>query len=275
MRSADVMWEWPCSETMVVESAPALCVFGARRWDEAGEKAILWGDSNAQHLAPLLSAAAVRENVAVALYDRCYANVDGESVVGDYPAAWNDSCKHHKQDLYRLIERDPEIRTVIIAGSWVYAMNQLLGRGERVAITNKAELFELSLGDMVGRLLGLGRRVVLVSTTPQYPRDPTSCNLKDVGLLRRQCDDRERFLSRAAATSFAAEALDVFKRVIAKYPEAKLVIPTDGLCATERCITTINGESLYRDGVHFRRNLRDDTKRELARLIGIDRVFVK
>jgi hypothetical protein len=35
----------------------------------------------------------------------------------------------------------------------------------------------------------------------------------------------------------------------------------------------LDGEPLYRDGRYFSRNLRDDTKAGLARLIGVDRIF--
>jgi SGNH domain-containing protein len=253
-----------------------LCSFGARRWTEPGEKAILWGDSNAQHLAPLLEPVAAREGTSVLLYDECaLATADGETTKLDYAEKWNVLCRENRRELFPMIEANPDIKTIIIAGSWVYMVNHVVGGGERAAITDKATLFELSIEDMAKRVLGLGRRLVIVATIPQYLRDPTSCNLLNVGLLRRQCKDSERFLSRADAIARASATLAIFKRVAAKYPSVQLIVPSDGLCETERCITTINGESLYRDGVHFRRNLRDDTKDELARLIGLDRIFAK
>ena len=42
------------------------------------------------------------------------------------------------------------------------------------------------------------------------------------------------------------------------------------MCRAENCITVLDGEDLYRDTNHIRRNLRETTYVELARLLGLD-----
>ena len=273
MRSGDVMWAFPCKEATLIPSAPPFCTFGARSWNEPGEKALLWGDSNAQQLAPMLSEVAKERGVSVALYEQCPANIDGEKTAGNYPDDWNERCRKHRSELWPMIEATPDIRTIVIGGSWGFAQYYLVGKGDRATITNKLDLFERSLADLAEEVSIRGRRLVIVSMMPQYMHDPTSCHMRDIGLLRRQCKDSERFLTQAEATSWAAETLERIQRVAASHPNVTVIVPTVGLCPTEHCITSLNGETIYRDGVHFRRNLREDTNRELARLIGLDRVF--
>ena len=55
MRSMDVMWEWPCKESPVDGIAGAYCVFGAP-WQTARRKTMIWGDSHAEHFAPIFDA---------------------------------------------------------------------------------------------------------------------------------------------------------------------------------------------------------------------------
>jgi predicted metalloenzyme YecM len=61
--------------------------------------------------------------------------------------------------------------------------------------------------------------------------------------------------------------------VKAKWPAVELVVPAEGLCPIERCISKIDDEAIYRDGGHVSRNLPDDTKEKLAQLIGLGHIF--
>ncbi|WP_281407834.1 SGNH hydrolase domain-containing protein, partial [Mesorhizobium sp. M2E.F.Ca.ET.209.01.1.1] len=73
MRSLEVMWDWPCPQTVVIpELGSTFCAFGAP-WGKARHHAVLWGDSHAEHLAPLFDAAGQHENTAFFLYRACPA----------------------------------------------------------------------------------------------------------------------------------------------------------------------------------------------------------
>jgi hypothetical protein len=274
MRSLDAMWEWPCKRIDLSQDIRNACVFGAP-WADGNEKAVLWGDSNADNLAPFLDAIAKQANVAVALHLNCPAVLNGETVLRntDIVPGYNRDCGQSRLALLALLASRPDINTVVLSASWAYLMRVLVGKQSLSAEQDQAKLFEISLDDTVSRLIALGKRVVMISTIPHWFNDPVPCRLFNVGLLRRQCDDDERYLLKSANDRFQSESVAVFLRVADRHPEVKLIIPAKGLCPSARCIDTVNGEAIYRDVVHMRRNLSEATNRELAHLIGLDRIF--
>jgi hypothetical protein len=51
------------------------------------------------------------------------------------------------------------------------------------------------------------------------------------------------------------------------------VDPLKGMCPDRHCATYVNGEFIYRDASHIRRNLRPDTDDAIARMMGLNPVF--
>jgi peptidoglycan/LPS O-acetylase OafA/YrhL len=276
MRSLDAMWEWPCKRIDLSREIRNACVFGAP-WADGIEKAVLWGDSNADMLAPFLDVIAKQANVAVALHLNCPAVLNGETVLRntDIVPGYNTDCGQSRLALLALLANRPDIKTVVLSASWAYLIGVLVGKQSLSAEQNHAKLFQISLDDTVSRLTALGKRVVMISTIPQWFKDPVPCHMVNVGLLRRQCGDDERYLLKSTNDRFQSESVAVFLRVAESHPEATLIIPGKGLCPSARCIDTVNGEAIYRDVVHLRRNLSEATNRELAHLIGLDRVFLR
>ena len=62
-------------------------------------------------------------------------------------------------------------------------------------------------------------------------------------------------------------------RLAVQKPKAKFIFPGDSMCREALCLVRLNGEFLYRDAAHIRRNLSLRTNRELALLIGLDQIF--
>jgi peptidoglycan/LPS O-acetylase OafA/YrhL len=267
MRSLAAMWEWPCRGSQNFENLPELCTFGAQ-WSAGVDKAVLWGDSNAEQLPPLLDDAAKEAKVSITLLPTCPAILDGKTARtrNEWLPDYNKHCGETRAEMLSVLSRRADIKLVILAASWSTLMPGLTGE-------DVDKLFEASLRDTVSRILATGKKVVLIATIPQWSHDPTACELLNIGLLRRQCGDADRFLPRSAINNFQIESLKVLRRVAAEYPAIHLIIPTDRLCSTDKCVTRVNGEPIYRDSLHFRRNLSETTNRDLARLIGLDQIF--
>ena len=72
MSSLEEMWKWECPQHVKLDGLPprSYCVFGAS-WSDARTKAVLWGDSHADHWAPIIEPVAERAGIAVLLYREC------------------------------------------------------------------------------------------------------------------------------------------------------------------------------------------------------------
>ena len=49
------------------------------------------------------------------------------------------------------------------------------------------------------------------------------------------------------------------QKAVRLIPDARFINPSDTLCGGPDCIVTMNGEFLYRDTGHLRRNLKPET----------------
>jgi hypothetical protein len=65
----------------------------------------------------------------------------------------------------------------------------------------------------------------------------------------------------------------MFERVAAKWPNVSAYFPGSIMCENENCMTKLNGEFLYRDAGHIRRNLTERTRMDLARILHLDEIF--
>lgn len=264
MRNLDLMWEWPCKPTSLLQGNGQACSFGAE-WDAPGRKAILWGDSNAHMLAPLFEGMAIDRGIGFALVMYCPAILDGTTTRREIEPSpgYNEGCARARETLLKVLAERPDIDTVILAGSWRAVMAGL-------AAEDRAALLRRSLDQTVSRLLSLNKRVVMVSTIPHWrsDQDPVSCALTNAGLPRRPCP-----VEHLTPASFSGAALEQFRLVAKAHPAAILIDPVELLCSAVSCVDRIDGEFIYRDGVHFRRNLTDAANRELARRLGFDHLF--
>ncbi|MBW7974507.1 acyltransferase [Bradyrhizobium sp. BR 10289] len=261
-----VMWDWPCDLATISSGLPSTCVFGGR-WQTSKHRAVLWGDSNAEHLAPLLEPFAAISDVAVALFTPCPAILGGREATDsiDVLPRYNQQCASQRSALMALLRSSPEIESVIIAASWDILLHRLKEH-------DKQEAFKQALSELCRQLLEIHKRILIVTTIPQWKTDPIPCATEE-GLLRRGCDlDLDKTLRREFEPQ--SESLQIFKDVANSFSGAvELTIPGERLCSRSRCITSIGGEFIYRDQAHFRRNLHPETRRALSEHIGLSRLF--
>ena len=190
MRSLNVMWEWPtCNQNGLVGRLPYSCTFGVK-WDEAKSKAILWGDSNAVHLTPLLEDPALRSNTSVALFSTCPAVLGGKSVRDNRKLTFdfNERCRQTRAGLLDFVSKDANIRTIILSASWEAVAGALASTDGQLS-GNPGKLLEDGLSEIIDDLSALGKRVIVVATMPTWDIDPIPCAISRAGLPRRQCKE--------------------------------------------------------------------------------------
>ncbi len=266
MRSLDVMWDWSCPQMVSIpELGSTFCAFGAP-WDKAARHAMLWGDSHAEHLAPLFDSAGKRENTAFFLYRACPAAF-GDGIHRDFPGLpdYRESCASSRKAAVGMLRQRTDIDLVVLSAAWTS-----LGYTDVVADddgrqTDKVLLLRDGLRSLVKEIKSPDRRIAIIGQVPGPGMDLTSCAaMRESGMLRRcstEMNSEQVFRIWSpmvtALTSLVQDNTVVF------------VDPLKGMCPDRHCATYINGEFIYRDGSHIRRNLRSETDDAIARMMGL------
>jgi peptidoglycan/LPS O-acetylase OafA/YrhL len=269
MRSLDVMWNWPCPrQVKIPELGGTLCAFGAP-WDTAKHHGILWGDSHAEHLAPLLDVVGRHEGTAFFLYRGCPAAF-GEGVYRTYPDLpdYKERCSVSRKAVVAMLGKRSDIDLVVLSSAWTSLAytNVLADDGHQA---DKVALIREGLESVLDEIAAPDRHIGLIGQVPDPAADLTSCAaMRESRLLRRHCSTK---IDSGPILRIWSPMVAAFKS-LAKEDEDKnvsFINPVDGMCPNGHCLGYVNGEFIYRDGSHLRRNLRPDTDEALARLIGL------
>jgi hypothetical protein len=271
----DVMWHWTCPEKVALglpsEDGPAeahqSCVAGAP-WATARAHALIWGDSFADHVMPLLDVAGKEAGISIALVRPCPAIFDDVNLQRYWPEQlhYNDVCAAQRAATIRALAQHDDIRLVILASSWATLAGLLQQHGgSQIPRQDGIPLMGEAIGRLLPEIAAPGRRLVLFGDTPRVPvPDPPGCAVARVSPLLRDCGADLGVLSWQNMTYAVKPVLQVFAELARQREDTVLYSPADHLCDGQRCTTDMNGEFLYRDGAHLRRNLTPETRRALA-----------
>jgi len=67
--------------------------------------------------------------------------------------------------------------------------------------------------------------------------------------------------------SYERRVLAVIRDLPSRWPQVSVLLPRDFMCDDEGCPTSLNGEFLYRDTGHLRRNLKAETTEQFVHLL--------
>jgi peptidoglycan/LPS O-acetylase OafA/YrhL len=275
LRSGNEMWNWAACRPSpsLIYKIPGECEFGSP-WMSASHKGVLWGDSHAGHFAPVIEPFARDADASFLLYETCPAFIDGVTVSRYLPGdpEYSEKCGASRTTVLRMLDEHPDVTLVVLAASWAYRPPELFSadppqRSPEIGI----KLFEEGLERTILRINAPGRRIVLVGSIPQWSDSPVPCELARAPLWRAPCAPPT--LTRQASLDFQGPTYAVFKALEARNPNVTAVLPSETMCDGDRCGSHLNGELLYKDGSHLRRNLSEQTLRQLGRKIGLNRMF--
>jgi len=276
MSSLEEMWKWECPQQVKLDGLPprSYCAFGAS-WSDAKTKAVLWGDSHADHWAPIIQPVAERAGIAVLLYRECPPIIEAGVVdvtLPDQPTLTRDCTESRKLAIAALGSR-PDINLVILASAWstlvpmVYKSDPALRSPSR-----GVALLEQGLDDLIDRLHADGRRIVIIGDVAQWAEDPIPCALaKYSTVLMRPCHQPERSLY-AYFEERIRPLNDAFRAIADKHRDVSIILPAATMCRHDGCMTTLGNQFLYRDVGHIRRNLPMPTRKAFAEMLGIDEI---
>jgi peptidoglycan/LPS O-acetylase OafA/YrhL len=275
LSSLDVMWQWNCPiSTKFDELTRPYCVFGAP-WDSASTKGILWGDSHAEHMAPILEAAAKGDNSSFILYRTCPAALGGHvrriwKEQPDYVA----NCANWREAAIKFLHDRADVNLVVLSASWTNLGTVVSQDGTLPVHLDVYEMIAHGIQTLIDETALPGRHFIIIADVPQLLADPIPCATNNLlGLLRKRCANDQATVSsawfRKRQGKMYADLTDLSK----DRNDVSVVLPGDHLCTGEWCQTYLDGEFLYRDASHIRRNLSEKTKEDYAGLIGLTDVL--
>jgi peptidoglycan/LPS O-acetylase OafA/YrhL len=220
-----------------------------------GGSVLLWGDSHADHLMPLLEAALSRINVSVLR----------RSMIGCPPLMTvrpmrrgkpNDDCVRFNlavfEETRRLKEQD--LVGIVMSGRWSnYQERPAFNKGdqgERRRLFSDPpngrgaiEVLEDGMRATLSKLTDLGLKVLVMAPAPEQPYHAPLC------LARR--DVVHCSVSRHKAEAYRENALGALTRAVAAVPGSRLFDSFPALCDDHHCPVERDGTILYRDDDHL------------------------
>jgi peptidoglycan/LPS O-acetylase OafA/YrhL len=270
--SLKTMWDWDCPYKGPLDIA---CSVGAERGAAAG-MGVVWGDSHAEHLLPLLDLAGRESGRSIALFGDCPPIFYQGGLKRYIPASpeYDSSCVDRAHFL-DVIKASPEIEFVILAARWsAYLAVTYRNEGDARSVPRGLELLKEGLEEFVAEMAPLGRKVILLGEMPQMGFDPIPCALlRGIYLWRDQserahCQATTASIPRSSFEERQSATNEILRGVAARHSDVFAFFPTDKMCDPD-CITAIGGEFLFRDSSHLRRNLSADALEKLATLLGL------
>jgi hypothetical protein len=224
-------------------------------------------------MAPILEAAAKNRSVSFLLYTPCPAAFGGSvrrEVTGN--PLYVQRCADQRKRGIDLLNRDPSINLVILSASWAYLPATAIG-DETLEPMSGISLLKRGITDFLDAAARPGRNFRIISSVPQNAVDPVPCAVNNqLGLLRSRCPPgygrtKETTLEKVQPID------DMIKEIADARKDVTVVLPSQHLCTGAECILYLDGQFLYRDMSHLRRNLLEKTRRDLAALIGLTAAF--
>lgn len=250
------------------------CILGDP-WGDTLVHGLLWGDSHAQHLAPIVDAALKGSGQSYLLWtDRCPPFLDDETVKRWYPSepSFSADCAYARYRLGTWLAGHSDVDRIVMAGAWSgFALQLYTGDDLSTVGDDKAgfSLMRAGLLAMMSSFAEIGRRVAVIGEIPRPGFDVPACALRNGGgLLREPCARRMDILPVPSAQSGVGLANAMLESVAVE-TGVPLLIPARTFCSSAGCPLQLNGEVLYRDGNHLRLDLQPATRKMIADRLGL------
>ena len=247
-REGAALQAWPCLARGA--SLPDGCLLGAPSPDGRYD-AVLWGDSHAAQLAPVLDEAGKHLGITARLISK--AGCPPFPGIRFFPADnMRGDCPAFNASALRAILEDGRVRAVVLAARWDYTLTgavRLSASGGLTSVEESNQLIEATLRHTIETLVSSGRRVTLIGQVP-VPSDVV------------ECVSRAQFRNQPAAVCSAprqlvrlTEAERMANRMLhaatADAPGVPVIDPYENLCTKDGCSVMAGGHLLYVDETHL------------------------
>jgi peptidoglycan/LPS O-acetylase OafA/YrhL len=245
------------------------CIVGAP-WATASKHAVIWGDSHAKHLVPILDRPARERNLAVALWSGCPPFIDNESLQREKrnAPAYSENCARSRREVLNWLRKTKDVDLVIISNAWaIYPEALFAGAAiDRWRPEEAMRRIEENLRSTIETIDPNRLSVLFVGDVPRPGFNVPDCALQSAaGLWREPCKKFREF--------FTVEERPI-EKVLAKLADGTdrvyFLDTQKAMCADPKgCPIRIQDEIIYRDPNHLRQDLNEATRAELAAKIGL------
>lgn len=253
-----VAWNWQCPNH-VTFAGRERCTVGAP-WAQAETKILLWGDSHGAHWLPELDLLGKQTNSSVVfvhnlgcagvvspggLYRRRFVHTERQI----------SECQINRDEIATLIREAPEIRLIIHANLWPNIVDEIADRSDQeYSIPKRVGLLTSELARLSSPLIGLKRRIVILGDLPAWPTNQAGCRMAAQTSLWREPCTPEPWLA-VDESSLQWLVHKEFRHQIGIEPLLTYFPTLDYWCRGGTCPGVLNGQAIYRDADHLRRNL--------------------
>jgi peptidoglycan/LPS O-acetylase OafA/YrhL len=223
----------------------------------------IMGDSHAASLNRYLQSALESRDLSVAQFTKSSCpQLDFVAPGG----AERENCVRFNHNSIGHVIKDPNIKTVVLAGYWLALFPPFMEQGRYVAEGQKASNLSVEdswrnlgagLNDVVARLHAGGKRVYVVIDSPSLGFDPLLLTLSDAIVTRRAI---KKLLWNGDSSGLIPHSeepnnirLEGLLRQVAASHHAQIIDLYGTLCTGSTCRYALNGRPLYEDPHHLTR----------------------
>ena len=275
----DTMWEYECVDKHRMPDGGTYCVVGVP-WDKAEKKALLWGDSHSEHLAPVLAAEARRQNMAIVVAPRsCPANYREGVIPPEMEPRDNflRNCTRKQRSAIQWLNENEDADLVIMTGAWTgYTFFPLAnGSANSDQVFDQPALIGKAMDTILEELVPYDLDIVIVGDVPRPHYSMNICFSTSNGWILRQdtCPYELKYLDASNVRQLQGPVNSALAESAARLDNVRYVSGFEGLCDARRCDTYVNGKFIYRDGNHIRRNLSEETLDLIGQRIGAESIL--
>jgi peptidoglycan/LPS O-acetylase OafA/YrhL len=281
LASHDEMTGSRCSQRIPIPELhqDRVCIVGAP-WGSGTNLAVLWGDSHAAHLAPLVDRPAKRQGLSVIVWKGCAPFIDDRTLWRKkraFGADYSSKCGKSRKTILSYVRDNPNVKLVIISNAWpsylgsVYdADSPLQEMDSQRALSSMAKGFATTIAEIEP----LHHSVLLMGDVPRPRFQVPNCRMQvELKLWRKPCTQDMNFLDRDAVFTFHRPTESILAHLASDKDHIYYLNVQKSMCGPKGCPLTINGELIYADESHLRRDLSLNTRESLASLLDLDEVL--
>lgn len=232
-----------CHTSSLIIDSSSDCQLGV---ENKNNKAILWGDSHANHFVGFIDEVGKNSNLQV--QDITMGNCPPlPNVYISAQGAGNACIDKNKRVLSYILQKKPQV--VFIAGSWAGYLGQYIqGDNQQGKVTKIID----SLSLLITQLLKNNINVTFFEMVPRTPKGMSSCYLKYTMYPSINVVESCQF----SQQGFYHEEQEMIYQVLRKRFNSKLkfVSVSNLICENMQCKSYMNGMPLYRDNNHLNLN---------------------
>lgn len=266
----NTMMAFNCTEKRTLPGAGEAehCIVGAP-WASASKRAVIWGDSHAHHLLPLLDVSAREQNLSVAYWGGCAPFIYKDSVQREKRnnPRYAERCARPRREILEWLGKDPDIDLVIISNAWARPLRYPF-YNDGIDVAGPIARIEQGLVETFAKTALRRYPVLLIGDVPRPGYPVPSCVLRSA-FWRKPC---RKFAEVFTNPERPVEA--ILARVASESRNVHYLDATKAMCVDpEGCSIRVGDEIIYRDKHHLRHDLRLDTRQEIVSRLRLGEVL--